>query len=37
LAPEFGQGIAEKTTDGSFHTMLTDAIKTWDATPSSGN
>jgi len=37
LAPQFGQGIAEKTTDGSFHDMLTDAIKTWDAAQSARN
>ena len=31
LAPKFGQGIAEKTTDGAFHAMLTGAIEAWDA------
>ena len=31
LAPQFGEGITQLTTDGSFHKMLTDAIATWDA------
>jgi polar amino acid transport system substrate-binding protein len=31
LAAKFGEGITELTTDGSFNTMLTDAIKAWDA------
>ena len=31
LAPQFGEGITQLTTDGSFHKMLTDAIGTWDA------
>ncbi|HYJ57912.1 MAG TPA: transporter substrate-binding domain-containing protein [Methyloceanibacter sp.] len=31
LAPQFGEGITAMTTDGRFHTMLTDAIKAWDA------
>jgi polar amino acid transport system substrate-binding protein len=31
LAPQFGEGIATLTTDGSFHKMLTDAIAAWDA------
>jgi polar amino acid transport system substrate-binding protein len=31
LMPGFSQGITEMTTDGSFHAMLTEAIKTWDA------
>lgn len=35
LAHQFGQGIAAMTTDGRFHTMLTDAIKDWDAAQSS--
>jgi polar amino acid transport system substrate-binding protein len=35
LAPQFGEGIAAMTTDGRFHTMLTDAMKTWDAAQSS--
>jgi polar amino acid transport system substrate-binding protein len=30
LAPEFGRGITEMTTDGRFHKMLTDAIQAWD-------
>ena len=31
LAEKFGQAIAEMTTDGSFDTILTNAIKEWDA------
>jgi polar amino acid transport system substrate-binding protein len=31
LAAQFGDGITQMTTDGSFNTMLTDAIKSWDA------
>jgi polar amino acid transport system substrate-binding protein len=31
LAPQFGEGITQLTTDGSFHKMLTDAIAAWDA------
>lgn len=31
LADKFGQGIAERTTDGSFDAMLTDATAEWDA------
>ena len=31
LAAKFGDGITQLTTDGSFNTMLTDAIKGWDA------
>jgi polar amino acid transport system substrate-binding protein len=31
LMPGFSQAITEMTTDGSFHAMLIDAIKTWDA------
>ncbi len=31
LAPKFGEGIAEMTTDGSFHAMLTGAMARWDA------
>jgi len=30
LAGEFGQGIAERTTDGSFDAMLTEAMAAWD-------
>lgn len=30
MAPQFGQGIAEITTDGRFNKMLTDAIVAWD-------
>jgi polar amino acid transport system substrate-binding protein len=30
LAPQFGQGIAEMTTDGRFNKILTDAIQAWD-------
>lgn len=32
LAPEFGQGITEATTDGSFDKMLEDATAAWDKT-----
>lgn len=31
LAPDFGQGITELTTDGSFDKMLTEATAEWDA------
>ena len=31
LASKFGEGITAMTTDGRFHTMLTDAIAAWDA------
>lgn len=31
LAGKFGQAITERTTDGSFDAMLTDATKAWDA------
>jgi polar amino acid transport system substrate-binding protein len=31
LADKFGQAITEMTTDGSFDTILTNAIKGWDA------
>jgi polar amino acid transport system substrate-binding protein len=31
LAGNFGQAITERTTDGSFDAMLTDATKAWDA------
>jgi polar amino acid transport system substrate-binding protein len=31
LAPKFGQGVAEMTTDGRFHQMLLDSIAEWDA------
>lgn len=31
LAPKFGQGITEMTTDGRFHQMLLGAISEWDA------
>lgn len=31
LAPKFGQGIAELTTDGSFDKMLNEATAEWDA------
>lgn len=30
MAPEFGQGITEMTTDGSFDSMLTEAMTEWD-------
>jgi polar amino acid transport system substrate-binding protein len=30
LAPQFGQGITEMTTDGSFNQMLMGAIAAWD-------
>ena len=30
LAPQFGQGITEMTTDGRFHQMLLDAMREWD-------
>ena len=30
LAPGFGQGITERTTDGSFDKMLNEATTTWD-------
>lgn len=31
LAPKFGKGIAEMTTDGRYHQMLLDAIAEWNA------
>ncbi len=31
LAPKFGEGITEMTTDGSFNQILLDAIAKWDA------
>lgn len=31
LAAQFSDGITQMTTDGSFNTMQTDAIKAWDA------
>lgn len=31
LAPGFGQGITERTTDGSFDKMLSEATAKWDA------
>jgi polar amino acid transport system substrate-binding protein len=31
LAAQFGDGITQMTTDGSFNTILTDTIKAWDA------
>lgn len=31
LAPGFGQGILERTTDGSFRKMLKEATTTWDS------
>lgn len=31
LAPQFGQGITEMTTDSRFRTLLTNAITAWDA------
>jgi len=31
LAPGFGQGITERTTDGSFDKMLSEATAEWDA------
>ena len=33
LAEQFGQGIAELTTDGSFDKMLTEATAKWDSGP----
>jgi polar amino acid transport system substrate-binding protein len=31
LAPDFGQGITELTTNGSFDKMISEATKAWDA------
>jgi hypothetical protein len=30
LAADFGKAITEMTTDGSFDTILTNAIQAWD-------